>query len=111
MSDERWEDRAANLLGPAKHLQPLERKDLVPEQPLDVVAWVTVRLHTNGMISTSGTIGDKPMVMHLLEQGMDAMRGQQNQPLIVVPNRDVDVMPAIPTRDLGDMPPGDRGEP
>jgi hypothetical protein len=84
--------------------------DLVPAQPLDVIAWVTVRLHTNGMISTSGTIGDKPMVLHLLEQGIDAMKGQPDQPL-VIPNRDVSVMPSIPTRDLGDMPPGERGEP
>ena len=41
---------------------PLDTSHLVPEQPLDVVAWVTVRLHQNGMVSTSGTIGDKPMV-------------------------------------------------
>lgn len=85
--------------------------NLVPPQPLDVVAWVTVRLHTNGMISTQGTIGDKPMVMHLLEQGMDAMRGQPDAPLVIVPNRDVDVLPSLPTRDLGDMLPHERGEP
>lgn len=103
--------REAALRGPAQHSNALARKDLVPEQPEDVVAWVTVRLHTAGFISTSGTIGDKAMVMHLLEQGMDAMRGQKEQPLIVIPSRDVSVMPSIPTRDIGDMPPEDRGEP
>ena len=111
MSDERWQDRTAKLFGPAQHANPLPREDLMPAQPLDVVAWVTVRLHTNGMISTSGTIGDKPMVLHLLAQGIDAMKGQKDEPLIVVPSRDVDVMPSIPTRDLGDMPEDERGEP
>jgi hypothetical protein len=90
---------------------PLPTSGLVPEQPLDVVAWVTVRLHTNGMISTSGTIGDKPMVLHLLAQGADAMRGQKDEPLVIVPQRDVDVDPRMPTRDIGDMAPQDRGEP
>ena len=84
---------------------------LVPEQPLDVVAWVTVRLHTNGMVSTSGTIGDKPMTLHLLAQGIDAMKGRSDEPLVIVPQRDVDVDPSIPTRDIGDMPVQDRGEP
>lgn len=111
MSTEELLAREAALLGPAKHFGALERKDLVPEQPKDVVAWVTVRLHTSGVISTSGTIGDKPMVMHLLEQGMDAMRGQREQPLIVIPNRYVTVMPSIPTRDIGDMAPHERGDP
>ena len=84
---------------------------LVPEQPLDVVAWVTVRLHTNGMLSTQGTIGDKAMAMHLLDQAKDALRKQPDAPRIIVPNRDVDVMPSLPTRDLGDMAPHERGEP
>lgn len=83
----------------------------IPPQPLDVVAWVTVRLHSNGSISTSGTIGDKPMATHLLRQGIDALRGLKNEPLIVIPNRDVDVMPSVPTRDLGDMDPSERGDP
>jgi hypothetical protein len=84
---------------------------LVPEQPLDVVAWVTVRLHTNGMLSTQGTIGDKAMAMHLLDQAKDALRGQPDAPRVIVPNRDVDVMPSLPTRDLGDMGAHERGEP
>lgn len=91
--------------------KPLPPGHLVPEQPLDVVAWVTVRLHTSGMLSTQGTIGDKAMALHLLEQGADAIRGMKQSPLIVTPSRDVAVMPSVPTRDLGDMPAGDRGEP
>lgn len=91
--------------------RPLPPGQLVPEQPLDVVAWVTVRLHTNGMLSTQGTIGDKPFALHLLEQGADAIRGMRDQPLLVTPSRDVAVMPSLPTRDLGDMQPHERGEP
>jgi len=81
----------------------------VPEQPLDVVAWVTVRLHTNGMVSTQGTIGDKPMALHLLDQAREAVAKQQTN--LIIPGRDVSVMPSIPTRDLGDMLPHERGEP
>jgi len=90
---------------------PLPPGMLVPEQPLDVVAWVTVRLHTNGMLSTQGTIGDKAMAMHLLDQAKDALRGQPDARRVIVPNRDVGVMPSLPTRDLGDMEPDERGEP
>ena len=84
---------------------------LVPPQPLDTVAWVTVRLHTNGMVSTQGTIGDKAMALHLLDQAKDAVRGSLRTEGIVIPGRDVSVSPSLPTRDLGDMPPEDRGEP
>lgn len=83
--------------------------ELVPPQPLDVIAWVTVRLHSNGMISTQGTIGDKPMALHLLEQAREAVAKQQTS--LIIPGRDVPVAPSVPTRDLGDMPAGDRGEP
>ncbi len=85
----------------------------VPPQPLDVCAWVTVRLHANGQLSTSGTIGDKRMAIHLLEQAIDAIRRQVPDPekAIVIPGRDVDVMPSIPTRDIGDMAPTERGDP
>lgn len=89
--------------------RPLPPGHLVPEQPLDVVAWVTVRLHTNGMVSTQGTIGDKPMALHLLEQAREAITKQQTR--LVIPGRDVDVAPSLPTRDLGDMLPHERGEP
>jgi hypothetical protein len=90
---------------------PLPAGHLVPEQPLDVVAWVTVRLHTNGMLSTQGTIGDKAMAVHLLEQGADAVRGMGAKPSIVTPSRDVSVMPSLPTRDMAHIPTAERGEP
>lgn len=85
--------------------------EIVPPQPLDTIAWVTVRLHSNGMVSTQGTIGDKAMALHLLDQAKDAIRGHVKDELIVVPNRDVPQAPRVPTRDLGDMSPSDRGEP
>lgn len=87
---------------------------LVPPQPLDVVAWVTVRLHQSGTISTSGTVGDKKMALHLLDQAKDAIKGRVPDPTpagLVIPGRDVAVMPSVPTRDVGDMAPGERGDP
>lgn len=83
----------------------------VPPQPLDCVAYVTVRLHTNGALSTSGTIQDKPMALHLLDQARDAIKRQiPDAGALVVPSRDVDVMPSVPTRDWGDMAPHERGD-
>lgn len=84
----------------------------VPPQPLDTIQWVTVRLHANGTISTQGTISDKAMAIHLLDQARDAIRRQVPDPgKIVIPGRDVDVMPSLPTRDMGDIPPAERGDP
>lgn len=83
----------------------------VPPQPLDVVAFVTVRLHANGTLSTQGTIADKAMAIHLLEQAKDAIKRQVPDGKIVIPNRDVDVMPSIPTKELGELAPGERGDP
>ena len=85
---------------------------LIPPQPLDVVAWVTVRLHVNGTLSTTGTIGDVPMALHLLEQGGDAIRRNARQrDQIVIPGRDVDEAPSLPVRELGMMAPAERGDP
>lgn len=84
----------------------------VPPQPEDVVQWVTVRLHASGTISTLGTIGDKAMALHLLDQARDAIKRQVPDPgKIVVPSRDVDVMPSLATRDMGDIPIAQRGDP
>lgn len=86
--------------------------NLPPPQPLDVVAWVTVRLHANGGISTQGTIGDKKMALHLLAQATDAIKRQiPDEKSIIIPGRDVSVMPGIATRDMGDIPIGERGDP
>lgn len=83
----------------------------VPEQPLDVVAFVTVRLHQNGTVSTQGTIGDKAMALRLLDVARDAISGQISDSPIVVPGRDVGCMPSLPTRDLGSMATHERGDP
>jgi hypothetical protein len=87
---------------------------LPPPQPLDVVAWVTVRLHESGMLSTQGTIGDAPMAIHLLEQAIDALRrdaARRAERGLFIPGRDVDVAPSLPVRALGDMASHERGDP
>lgn len=84
---------------------------LVPEQPLDTVAYVTVRLHQTGIVSTSGTIGDKKMAIRLLEVALDAIKNQISDSPIVIPGRDIGQAPTLPTRDLGEMAPHERGDP
>jgi hypothetical protein len=79
-----------------------------PPQPKDVIAWVTVRLHDNGMLSTSGTIGDPVMACHLLDQAKEALR--RNVKDVVIPARDVECSPAIPVRALGSMAEHERGD-
>ena len=84
----------------------------IPPQPLDVVAWVTVRLHSDGTLSTQGTIGDKRLALHLLDQAKDAIKANVPDPgKLIIPNRDVDVSPALPVRELGMMAPHERGDP
>lgn len=85
---------------------------LVPPQPEDVFAWVTVRMHQSGAISTSGTIGDKPLALYLLREGYRAIKGSvKEEPLIVLPNHQVEAEPSLPVRDLGSMPASERGDP
>ena len=84
---------------------------IAPPQPLDVCAFVTVRLHQDGSVSTSGTIGDKAMALRLLDVARDAIKGRLSDSPIVVPGRDVGCAPSIPTRDLGSMAPHERGDP
>lgn len=85
---------------------------LIPPQPLDVIQWVTVRLHGDGTVSTAGTIGDKTMALRLLDIARDAVKSQvQDYKAIVVPNREVDVAPKLPVRDLGNMLERERGDP
>lgn len=83
-----------------------------PPHPDNVVQWVTVRLHQDGAVSTQGTIGDKKMAIHLLDIARDAIRGQvPEEGKLFIPNRDVEVMPSLPTRDMGNIPIGERGDP
>jgi hypothetical protein len=84
----------------------------VPPQPLDTLQWVTVRLHSNGTISTSGTIADKKMALHLLEQARDAIKRQiPEYRAIVIPGSEVQIAPVLPVKDLGYVPAHERGDP
>lgn len=85
--------------------------DLVPAQPLDVVAWVTVRLHQSGTVSTLGTIADKRMATRLLDLAREAVGNLNDYRAVIVPGSEVEIAPAFPTRDLGDMPANERGVP
>lgn len=83
----------------------------VPPQPDDTVAWVTIRLHAPGTISISGTIGDKHMVHMLLDHARDAITRQiPDARDIVIPNRDVEVVPMAGLKELGDIPKHERGD-
>lgn len=85
----------------------------VPPQPLDVVSWVTVRLHANGTVSTQGTIADKKLALTLLETARQAIERQVPDPekAIIIPNREVDVRPALPLKEMGIIPANERGDP
>lgn len=86
--------------------------ELIPPQPLDVLQWVTVRLHADGTISTCGTIADKAMALHLLDQARDAIKARvPDYKALVIPGSEVMLSPAFPTRDLGEMPAHQRGDP
>ena len=83
----------------------------VPPQPDDVVAWITVRYHANGSMSVGGTIADKPVALAMLDHARDAITRQINERGIVIPNRDVEVVPHSSLVDMGDIPLAERGDP
>lgn len=83
---------------------------IVPPQPDDVVAWVTVRLHQNATISTTGTIADKRMAAHLLQHAMDAVGKLPEYREVIIPGSEVEIAPAFRTRDVGEMPVHERGD-
>lgn len=85
--------------------------EIIPAQPLDVVAWITVRLHQSGTVSTTGTIADKRMASHLLQHALDAVGKLPEYKAIIIPGSEVEIAPAFPTRDIGDMPAAQRGDP
>ena len=86
--------------------------ELIPPQPLDVVQWVTVRMHANGTVSTAGTIADKRTTLRLLAIATDAVKNQvSDYKAIVVPNREVDAEPSFPVREMGVMLEHERGDP
>jgi hypothetical protein len=79
----------------------------------DCVAWITIKYFADGSMSTSGNIGDARFALALLDHAKDAVRGHGlPRGQIVTPNRDVVVeqSPGYPTRPLGDMAPGERGD-
>lgn len=83
------------------------------EHPDDTVAFVTVRLHANGMLTTQGHVGDKAFAVALLENAIDAIRTRvRDSADLVVPARDVDApqSEAFPSRERGDIPVGERGD-
>lgn len=84
---------------------------LVPPQPEDVVAWVTVRCHASGTVSVQGTIGDPVFAKKLLDHARDAITRQVPEKGLVIPGRDVDLAPNQGLRELGDLAPHERGDP
>lgn len=85
---------------------------IIPPQPLDVVQWVTIRLHADGAVSTSGTIGDKRMALRLLDIARDAVKTQVAEyRAIEVPGSEIEIAPVLPVKDLGDLAEGQRGDP
>lgn len=84
---------------------------LVPPQDADTVAFITVRLHATGALSVQGHIADQRMALQLLDHAREAVTRQVlDGGRAVVPARDVEVSPSIPLREMGDMPPNQRGD-
>ncbi len=84
----------------------------IPPQPLDVVQWVTIRMHADGTVSTAGTIADKKTALRLLDIARDAIKTQiADYKAIEVPNREVAVDPSFPVREQGMMLARERGDP
>lgn len=85
--------------------------DQPPPKPDDCVAWITVRLHAHGAMSIQGTIGDKKLAHQLLDHARDAITRQvPDEHALVVPNRDVAIVPASTLKEIGDIPPNQRGD-
>lgn len=85
--------------------------DPLPQQPLDVIRWITIRLHDNGTLSTAGTIGDLPMALHMLECAKDALKGRDDPNKLLIPNYHLETAPNRHVRALGSMLPEERGDP
>jgi hypothetical protein len=84
---------------------------MVPPQDADVVAYITIRLHAPGTLSVQGHIADQRMALQLLDHAREAITRQVlDGGKVVVPSRDVEVTPSIQLREMGDMPPNQRGD-
>ena len=83
-----------------------------PAAPEDTIAWVTVRLHSHGAVSVSGTIGERDLAVSLLDHAKDAVRRQVPRAgELYVPNCDVDASPSAGLVEMGDIPRDQRGDP
>lgn len=84
---------------------------IVKPKEQSCVAWITLRLHDNGAMSVSGTIGDRAFARHLLAQAIDALPlSSVTEGGIVVPNRDVTAQAYPGLKPVGDIPEADRGD-
>jgi hypothetical protein len=79
----------------------------------DTIAWVTVRLHSHGACSISGTIGERDLSLQLLAHAADTIKRQApREGGIIIPNCDVDVSAPPPhLNEMGDLALRDRGDP
>jgi hypothetical protein len=84
---------------------------IVPPQPDDVVAWITVRHHADGSVSTSGTVGDKRYAQRLLDIAKDAIKNRISDSPLAIPNYDVDASTAMPQKEMAHIPIAERGDP
>lgn len=83
----------------------------VKPKELGCVAWLTVRLHDNGAMSVSGTIGDRAFARQLLEHAKDALPlSSVTEGGIIIPNRDVAAEAYPGLRPVGDIPEAERGD-
>lgn len=86
--------------------------EFIPPQPEDVVQWITIRLHADGMLSTCGTIADKRMALHLLDHARDSIkRSVPEYKALIIPGSEVEIAPVLPVKELGTIPPNLRGDP
>lgn len=83
----------------------------VPPKPDDTVAWLTIRMRANGALSIEGHLADKRFALQLLDHARDAITSQLRDGPIAIPPRDVALSTALPLREVGDMPSGERGDP
>jgi len=84
---------------------------LPPPKPDDCIGWITIKLHAGGGVSIAGTIGQKKMAHQLLDAAKDAITRQiPDDKEIVVPNRDVEVVPYAGLKELGDIPKDQHGD-
>jgi hypothetical protein len=89
---------------------------------LDCVGYLTIKHHANGGLQVSGNIGDLKYALDMLEHAKDSVRAHHlkpagptllaadGNPMVSIPNRDVDLESKLPQRPFGDMRAGERGD-